>query len=475
VSEAIVLTLDLGTSATKAALWSGAEIVAMGRGPIDTAHPRAGWAEQDPRKWWASVVEACERVRQNAPEVYAGVEAIGFSAARETYAPFDHDLHALRPGILWSDQRAATSATRLAPAEEFRSLTGVILNGACHAAKVVWLAEHEPAVFEAARWLLAPRDLVVAHMTGQVVTDPSLASRTGWYTLVGGWTREARAWLGERLPPVRPSVTVVNGVQAGPARELAVREGVAVVLGAGDRACEVLGVDASAVTAMVSWGTTTNVSVPNARAVAELPAVAQVSFGALGGHLVEAGLSASGAALAWVASLTGREHDTLLDAAAAIEPGARGVIALPWLHGARAPWWRSDAHGAFVGLTAAHGPGDLARAVVEAVALDVARCLELVTPEAGALALAGAGSGNSLWRQVLAAATGRPVVRRAVDDAASVGARVVVGGALGHPVSVEELNPVVVREEPDASLVDRYRELRLQSDTAAAAILRLKD
>ena len=54
-----VLTLDLGTSATKAALWDDTGLVAIARGEIVTTHPRAGWAEQDPEDWWRSVVEAC--------------------------------------------------------------------------------------------------------------------------------------------------------------------------------------------------------------------------------------------------------------------------------------------------------------------------------------------------------------------------------------------------------------------------------
>ena len=111
---------------------------------------------------------------------------------------------------------------------------------------------------------------------------------------------------------------------------------------------------------MVSWGTTANVSVPHPGPVGALPTVAAVSRGALGGFLVEAGLSASGAALDWLERLTGRPTEVLLTEAAASPPGANGVLALPWLHGARAPWWQPDAHAAFVGLTGAHGPAELA-------------------------------------------------------------------------------------------------------------------
>jgi xylulokinase len=204
-----------------------------------------------------------------------------------------------------------------------------------------------------------------------------------------------------------------------------------------------------------------------------LPTVAAASRGLLGGFLVEAGLSASGAALDWLERLTGRPPEVLLTEAAASPPGANGVVALPWLHGARAPWWQPDAKAAFAGLTAAHGPGELTRAVVESVAYDVSRCLELIARGARQLAIAGGGAKGMLWREVLAAATGFPLVRRAVDEAASVGARVVVGTALGAPVDLEVLNPVIARAEPDPELVERYEEARQDSDALARAVLDL--
>ena len=146
---------------------------------------------------------------------------------------------------------------------------------------------------------------------------------------------------------------------------------------------------------MVSWGTTANVSVPCDGPVDALPAVASVSCGALDGFVVEAGLSARGRR-GGVVGVTHRANARrALSAATRWNPARRGLVALPWFAGARGPWWRPDAHAAFIGLTDAHGPAELARAVVEGIALDVARCLELIAPERGELALAGGGRRTS--------------------------------------------------------------------------------
>jgi xylulokinase len=275
------------------------------------------------------------------------------------------------------------------------------------------------------------------------------------------------------LPDILRSASVVGTLTAEAAAALGIPATVEVVLGAGDRACEVLGVGASPDAPMVSWGTTANVSVPHPGPMDTLPDVGQVSSGALGGFLVEAGLSAAGAAVAWLARLTGTPDDELFAAAATVEPGARGVLALPWLAGARAPWWRPDAHAAFVGLTEAHGTPELARAVVEGVAFDVARCLELIAPDGHELALAGAGAASDLWRSVLSAVSARPVVRRTVDDAASVGARLVVAAARDEALTPAIANPVTGREAPEPALVEAYRPRREAADAAASAVVEL--
>jgi xylulokinase len=475
VTERRVLTLDLGTTATKAALWCGTRLVATSRARLAAAHPEPAWAEQAPDDWWTSVVDACAHVRSKAPDEYRAVDTIGLAAARETFALFDAGLRPLGPGVLWSDHRALDMVDVLGTPAEFRARTGVVPNGACCAAKIAWVAKHERERFDAARWVLAPRDWIVARLTGEVVTEPTLESRTGLSSLAGERTGPLAELCGSRLPPVEPTTSVLHMRSGADAEALGLEPGTGVVPGAGDRACEVLGAGAARDLPMVSWGTTTNVSLPHPGPISALPAVAAVSRGALGGFVVEAGLSAGGAALAWLARVTGTDHDLLLERAALeSEPGARGVLALPWLHGARGPFWRADARAAFLDLSAAHGPADLARAVVEAVALDVGRCVDMLAPDAQGLTLAGGGARNPLWRATVGAATGRWTQRRRSEEAASVGARLVVAAALGQDLEVDELNPLVDAAEPDPGLRDALGVVRARSDRAAAAVLSIE-
>jgi sugar (pentulose or hexulose) kinase len=469
VSARVVLTLDLGTSTTKAGLWIDHVLVGPTRAELVTHHPAPGHAQQDPESWWTSVVAACAELRAGAPDRYAAVEVIVCSAARETFALFDADLAPLGSGLLWSDHRAGAEADSLGDADAFRRATGVVRSPGSAVAKALWVARHEPDRFAAARWLLAPRDLVVARLTGTAVTDPSLASRTGWYALDG--TPRADAPLRARLPEVVPSTTAIPLRASAWSAALALPLHAVIVPGAGDRACEALGSGARAGAPMVSWGTTANVSVPHPGPVGALPTEAQVSRTGGDGFLVEAGLAAAGSAFDWLAELTGRSVGALWDAAASVPAGAAGVTAFPWFAGARAPHWCPDATAAFAGLRPDHSPAGLARALVEGVAYDIARCLELLDPHGTELVVTGGGAANPTWRAVLGAVSGRTVVVRRHLEAGSVGARLLAAVATGEALDVDTLNPVMTRTAPDPRTTQAYAAHRAAADLQVAALL----
>ena len=289
----MILTVDFGTSVTKVALWSDDGLVALTRAELATSRPELGWAEQEAFSWWTAVVVACAEARAQAPAEFGAVDVLSCSAARQSFVPVTSAGEPLGRGLLWSDRRAVAEAAALAEAcggaEMVRRRTGVPLDGGAVAAKVAWLSAHEPARLAASDWLLSPRDLVVWRLTGVVATDTTLASRTGLYDLDGVVVDQLAGAASGRLAPVVEPASIVGQLRAVPAAELGLRPGIPVVIGAGDRPCEVLGAGASAERPMVSWGTTANVSVPVAARPDPAPAGAVVSRGADGGWLLEGG------------------------------------------------------------------------------------------------------------------------------------------------------------------------------------------
>jgi len=253
----------------------------------------------------------------------------------------------------------------------------------------------------------------------------------------------------------------------------------------------VLGSRATESCPMVSWGTTANVSVPVPERPEQVPTGIVLSRSTEEGWLLEGGLSAAGSLLSWIGALTGHRPDELSLWAAQSPPGARGVVATPWLEGARAPWWRQDATVAVIGLQSVHGPADLARAAFEAVAWEVLRCLETIArrrppgPPPASVTLGGSGAGIGVWTDVLAGVTGLPSVRRRSGQAASAGAAILAARAVGSAwaagaagqeavgVDLDHLDPVAHRSEPDPEDVRCYRTLRARSDRLATTMLGL--
>ncbi len=478
----MILTIEFGTTVTKVGLWSDDGLLALTRGVLTTAHPQPGWSEQDPLRWWTSVVIACAESRAQAPAAFARVDVVACTGARQTFVPVSTSGEPIGKGILWSDRRGVAEAPVLAEllgGEDInRARTGIPLDAGAMAAKLSWLDADQPDRLALSDVILSPRDFVLRRMTDEVVTDASFASRSGLYDFDGNAVRELAGPAMGKLPSVVPSDTVIGRLKPVPGAELGLRPGIPVVIGAGDRQCEVLGSGASEDCPMVSWGTTANVSVPVHERPVPSPAGAVVTRGANEGWLLEGGLSAAGSFLAWLGRLLDRPVDELATRAAKSPPGARGVTAVPWLDGARAPWWRDDARAGFVGLGAVHGADDLSRAVIESVAWDVLRCMEVVTAgrlggsTAQGVTLGGAGTGIPLWVDVLTSVLGIPAVRHRSGEAASAGAALLAGRALGMGLTLDQLDPVEAVITPDAATVELYRRLRPQVEHVATAVLR---
>jgi xylulokinase len=479
----VILTVDAGTSVTKVALWDQGGLVAMGGTAIDTVHPAPGWSEQDPSHWWSSVVDACAQVREQSPGGLESVEAVACTGARQTFALVDGTGDPMGPGIVWSDRRAGVEAEALADApgagNGSSTRTGIVIDAASMAAKIAWLVAHQPQTVDASAWVLAPRDLIAWRLTGIVATDVTLASRTGLYDADGQLADDLAGLARSKLPPVVPSDRVTGHLEAAAAAALGMPVGVPVVIGAGDRPCEVLGSGATESRPMVSWGTTANVSLPVGAPPAQPPPGAVVSRAADGRWLLEGGVSAAGSFLAWLGVLTGRSPGQLASLALDSPPGARGVWATPWLEGARAPWWQPEAAAAFVGLASAHEPADLARAAFESVAWEVERCLEVFAsrypagrPVTG-LVLGGSGATVPVWLEVLAGITGLEVTGRRSGQAASAGAAMLAAAAVGLDYDLDRIDPLDTRLEPRPSAVRRYAELRGQAEQVAKAVVGL--
>jgi len=495
----LLLAIDVGTTACKVVLFDeSGNALSQANHEYPVHYPRPLWAEQEPEDWWRGAVAATRECLARAGEqVNRRIAAVGLSSQRETMAAVDREGRPIGRAILWMDRRSQPQAEEVARAfgrEVIHRRTGMLPDATFSLTKLMWLRQHEPERIERAWLFLQPKEYVGYRLTGIGATEPSLASRTMMFDLEkADWIDDLVAQAGirrEQLPPVVPSASVLGKVTAEAAWATGLSEGIPVVAGGGDRPCEALGSGIGADGVMESTGTTSNISAP----LREVPAV--IEGGVLcsrhvvpGYFLLEQGMSTTGAILRWFRDRFGYEerqralalgadpYDLISEEAAARPPGANGLIALPFFMGARATRWNPDARGVLFGLTLEHTKGDVARALMEGVAFEEAACLE-VLERAGfspkAVRVLGGGAKAALWNQIKADVTGAEIQVPRVTEAASLGAAILAGAAVGlfkDPLeAAKRLNPVVTRFTADPERQRAYSAVRRKYEALYEAV-----
>jgi xylulokinase len=387
--DTVWVGLDLGTSSLKAiALDGSGAAVAEAREGYDTARPGPGLAEQDPASWTGATRAALATIAARVPPQSWG--GIGLSGMIPTLAMVDAAGEPLHPALTWEDCRAHAEASAIADqagGQALYELTGQPLDGRYLLPMFAWFLVHEPEVAERAALLLSAKDYLFYWLTGQAATDPSTATGYGCYDLGrADWLPQVAALAhvsvsGGRpgLPPVTPS-TATWPLDPARATALGLPAGLPVCVGAADSvlAAEALGAVTPGSVAYV-WGTSTVILGAGSTPVADPQRRCLITPLAVTGWGVEMDLVSTGAAVQWLAKLLGFGADgqaRVFEAAAAAEDAAVPA-ALPFVGvGEQGALWDNDVRGTLVGLGLSHGPGDVARAVLDGIVLESRRCLE---------------------------------------------------------------------------------------------------
>ncbi len=475
MSDRYILAHDLGTSGNKATLFDAqGHLVNSAFAPYDTAYPRPNWAEQNPQSWWEAVCSTSRKLLASSNVSANKIAAIGFSGMMMGCLPVAADGAALRSCIIWADQRAQEEAAFVAKrcgADEVYLRCGHRTSPAYCAPKILWVRNHQPDIYARAAKFLVPKDYIVHRLTGEFVTDYSDASGTLLFDLTERrWHQPFLDALGlsaDQLPTPYSSNTVVGHVTPHAARESGLAPGTPVVIGGGDGSCA--GVGAGVIEPGAAYcviGTSAWISVSTLTPAPD-PQQRTMTF-----HHVHPDryapmgvMQLAGGAREWAWKALSDGDLDLDAAAAAVEPGAEGLIFLPYLMGERSPWWDPQARGAFVGLSIQHSKPQMARAVLEGVAFGLRQILDSLreqTPGIDALRLIGGGGKSRLWPQILADIFGTPIhMLELTGEATSWGAAVAAGvgvGLYGWSIAAER-SRVVRIIEPIAANRPRYEVL----------------
>ncbi len=479
----LVIGIDSSTTATKAIAWDRrGRMVAEGRAPVAMRSPRPGWFEQSVEDWWSSL---CAALGDLLGRIDPGrIAALAVSNQRETVGFLDSRGAELRPAILWLDERCREDVDLLGRRlgrERFRAITGKTPDPTPAVFSLHWLKRNEPDNWRRLGRAVDVHGYLAMRLTGRPATSWASADPHGCLDL-----RSKRYSPGilaaldlspERLlEPVAPG-SPLGEITVEAAAATGLPAGTPLVAGGGDGQAAGLGVGVTGPgRAYLNLGTAA-VSGVRAAVFAADPAFRTLTALDGEGFVFELCLRTGSFLTDWmVGRLFGfdpaREpdcYDRLEAEARQVPAGSEGLLLLPYWSGAMPPWWDPDARGALVGLSPEHGRGHLYRALMEAVALDMAAGYEAVERITGEpveeILVIGGGARSGLWRQILADVTGRPIRRSATIEASCLGAAMLAATGAGWyadpaGAAAAMCGEIVEENLPDPRIREVYAPLR---------------
>jgi xylulokinase len=480
-----ILGVDVGTTALKSVLFTlDGFPVAEASMEYSIIYPRTLWAEQDPEVWWASFKETLRVILKKIDA--KDVSALGICCLCPSVTPVDEHGKPIRNAIIWMDRRSEEQAERLKrePGEQaFASIAcNRIAPGAFSATSILWLKEKERPSYEKTWKFLHGNGFLGLRLTGRASMDWTNASftllfdvrRRRWSERLCEATGIDLDKLPEPLPPWHP----IGETTFEASEETGLPKGIPVVAGAADSASAALGVGCvEAGDAMDSTGASTVLGVCVSKPSFH-PKVPVRCHSIPDMWLYIAPCNATGASLRWfrdnfaeveilnAEKLKVSPYNLLDLEASKARPGSGGLIFLPYMAGERAPIWNPKVKGLFYGLTLEHKRADVIRAILEGCAYALRHNIETLERSGiliGSIIATGGGARSSLWRQIKADVTGKPILFTGVKEAAAFGSAILASTAAGFfkdPVRAsKDLVRIVEKSTPDPALREEYTRL----------------
>ena len=473
----VIVGIDQGTTGTTV-LVLDQNLTILGRGycEIPQSYPTPGQVEHDSEAIWLSVLTAFAQARaQSGP---GEIAAIGITNQRETTILWDRATGTpVAPAIVWQDRRTAEMCDRLrAQGQEalVRERTGLVLDPYFSASKIAWLLDNIPDLrrkAEAGEIAFGTVDsfLLWRLSGGQVhLTDVSNASRTSLFDLERlQWSPEMCRMFGVPaglLPRVGPSsgrLAVTRGLAEIP-------DGIALAAAAGDQQAALFGQQClRAGDAKCTFGTGSFLlmNVGPRPVLSRHRLLGTVAWQTATGttYALEGSAFVSGALIQWLRDGLGIIRQAAdSEGLAASVPDDGGVTIVPALAGLGAPHWRPEARGAILGLTRGTRAAHIARAALQAIALQNVDLVRAMEQDAGHvltnLRVDGGATANNLLMQIQSDLLGADIVRPAQVELTALGAARLAAEGVGldiDPQDATDSDATIFRPRMPASERDR--------------------
>lgn len=459
--------IDQGTTSTRFIIFDhGGNVVAVDQKEHEQIFPKPGWVEHDALEIWARTCEviagALAKLSNDPASVVSEIAAIGVTNQRETTLVWDKDTGVpIHNAIVWQDTRTDAICKRLAKQggaspsvgqNRFRRKTGLPLATYFSGPKIRWILDHVQGAKEKAkkgRLLFGNMDSwLIWKLTGEHVTDVTNASRTMLMNLnTLDWDNAILKAMGiprAMLPQIRSSSEIYGDVKSG------LLKGVSVAGDLGDQQAALFGQTCfKAGEAKNTYGTGCFMLMNTGKKPVQSKAGLLTTLGYKIGdadavYALEGSIAITGALIQWL-----RDNLGLIQSSAEVEALASsvedngGIYFVPAFSGLYAPYWKSDARGAIVGMTRYVNKGHIARSALEATAYQTREVLDAMEKDSGvklrSLKADGGMVFNELLMQFQSDILDVPVLRPRVAETTALGAAYAAGLAVGFWKDFDEL------------------------------------
>ncbi|RSD22035.1 glycerol kinase GlpK [Amycolatopsis eburnea] len=479
-----VAAIDQGTTSTRCMIFNHeGRVVSVDQREHEQIFPKAGWVEHNAEEIWENTRRVAAGALAKADLTAKDIAAVGITNQRETALVWDKKTgKPVYNAIVWQDTRTDKIVTELGNLgggqERYRAKVGLPLATYFSGPKIKWILDN----VEGAREKAEAGDLIFGNMDtwvlwnmtggadgGVHVTDPTNASRTMLMDLdTLQWDAEIAGEMGiplSMLPEIRSS-----SEEYGKVREKGALAGVPIAGILGDQQAATFG------QACLSPGEAKNtygtgnfmlLNTGTEKVMSQNGLLTTVCY-KIGSndtvYALEGSVAVTGSLVQWL-----RDNLGLITTAAEIEEHARsvedngGAYFVPAFSGLFAPYWRSDARGAIVGLTRFVNKGHLARAVLEATAFQSREVIDAMNADSGvaltSLKVDGGMVVNELLMQFQADILGVPVIRPVVNETTALGAAYAAGLAVGFWKSEDDIRTNWAQDKQwDPEMDDSRRE-----------------
>lgn len=459
----LILGIDIGTTSLKAAVFDDCGVQkAAAVVEYELLTPDLQQVEAPCDIYMESIVKCMEIIAANGTVNTRDVAVMSFSVQGETLCFLDGEGNPLRNAIVWMDNRAGAQAEALR-AHFGDALcyerTGQVSFEACWpAAKVLWVREHEPEVFERTRHILLLEDYIIYRLSGRYVSEGSLLTSTEYWDIrTKRYWPEMLSYLNvpeAYLPQVMESGQLVGTILPEMAELLSVSPSAKVCTGCLDQAAGAIGVgNIRPGIFSENIGAALAICVPTEKLTYDESRTMPVHYFAVPNTYMMHTFTTGGMCLRWfrdnfceneirIQDVTGLDAYYLMDREAeTVPPGSDGLITLPHLQGAMAPDVNLNAKAVFYGATLKHKKAHYIRSIMESLGYIICRNIEAIDAmglEIKEIRTLGGGSKSDVWNQMKADITGKVIhLTQSSQDTACLGAAILAGVASGMFESIE--------------------------------------